>query len=270
MIRRGRPFLAVLASLALAAPVHAADDPAWVVGKTASSPKAMVRTIGNVTIDYHVVPGDTDSASITVTGCGDEPWSMNEGLDHVTAGSLRQTVGELFTNARLNCPVADGLEQRFLTGFDAAFQQVKPTAAPHVQTVAGWTLDDRGSHPGDDSDRIVTMTKALPFVELIYRPGETDGASLTINFKLCDGLNFNTGFDFGNPPENHAKVVNDQVTEAYADFAKRCKARPQSQAELMQGFPEALGVLEQWLKDKPFTYPPEPASDTSASTDPAS
>jgi hypothetical protein len=183
---------------------------------------------------------------------------MDESLNGTTAETLRDSAKEEFDNARLNCKLADGLEDRLMAGFDEAFARVKPFAPPHLQTIGGWKLADVGGMPGDDSERMVTMTKVLPNVTMRYQPSASgDGGSFSLE---CMGASYGGNFDFGDPPEDHLKVVNQQLTEDYADFAKDCKPKPEAQAVLMQDLPEALATLEGWLKAKPFVYPPEPAS----------
>ena len=252
----------------LASPALAAGDSGWGVSKAADAPVGMSRTVEGVTVDYHLVPGDYDSLSIKVANCGGQPWGMEESINAPDADSLKPGMAELFTNARMNCKIADGIEDRFMAGFAEAFDQVKPTVPPHVQTVAGWSLVDKGSHPGDDSDRSLQMSRELPNISMVYRrDGSGESASISIQFKPCNGLSYNTGFDFGDPPEVHATVVAEQVKEAYADFAEECSTPPEPQSALMQGFPEALATIEQWLKDKPFVYPPAPAQDDAAPDD---
>jgi len=245
--------LTLLGSLVLAAPARAADGD-WAVGKA-----GMSRTIENVTVDYHIRPGDTDQLLIAVKGCGDEPWGMSEDLSTGLIEPVRDALAEEFTNARLNCKLSEGLEARFMAGFEAALAVARPTLPARVATVAGWTLSDKGSHPGDDSDREVRLTRALSDVEVIYLPSGS-GAGLTINFKPCKGLNYNTGFGF-EEGQDRARQVSDQIAEGYADFTKGCKASLTPRADMMQGFPEAFATLEQWLKERPFTYPAEPATD---------
>lgn len=257
------PALAILSLLA--SPALAGGDGGWAVRKAPDSPVGMSRTIDGVTVDYYLVPGDYDALSIKVADCGGQPWDMDESINAADAESLRPSVAELFANARMNCQLAENIEDRFLAGFDEAFNQVKPTVPPHVQTVAGWLLEDKGSHPGDDSDRSLLMSRELPNITMVYRPdGSGESASISIQFKPCDGLSYNAGFDFGNPPQDHAAIVAEQVKEAYADFAEECRKPPEPQSALMQGFPEALATIEQWLKDKPFVYPPTPAQDDAA------
>jgi hypothetical protein len=221
----------------------------------------MSRTVENVTLAYKRSSTDDDHLHITVGNCGSSPWEMDESLNGTTAETLRDSAKEEFDNARLNCKLADGLEDRFMAGFDEAFARVKPFLPPHTATVGGWKLADVGSMPGDDSERSITVTKELATVSMTYRPGENgEGASTQIEFKPCNGSSNGSGFDFGTPPEDHLKVITEQVTEADSDFAKDCKKAPEAQAVLMQDFPEALKTVEQWMHDKPFVYPPEAAS----------
>jgi hypothetical protein len=236
----------------------AAQAPAWTVVPPASGSASMTRTLENVTLTYKRAPGDDDHLHITVAHCGDSPWEMDSSLNGVTAKSLRDDIAEEFTNARLNCKLADGVEDRLMAGFDEAFAQVKPFLPPHVQTIGGWLIEDRGSQPGDDSERTVMLSKALANVSMTYRPSESgEGASIQLEFKPCNGSSNSSGFDFGNPPEDHLKIITEEVTEAYSDFAKDCKTPPDTQAVLMQDFPQALATVDGWLKAKPFVYPPE-------------
>ena len=122
-----------------------ADAPAsgWVVGKTADSPAAMVRTLEGVAIDYHLVPDDYDVMKVSVSPCGsgsDQPWYIKDSLSPPGETSaerlafLRKNVLEGIHNARLNCPVPDGIEDRLLEGFDAAyaqFEKLNPDAQTH-------------------------------------------------------------------------------------------------------------------------------------------
>ena len=243
----------------LASPAKASDDHQWMVTGPAAGAGSMSRTIDNVTLAYTRKRVDDDTLRITVRDCGDQSWHMEESLNGVTADMLRDAIKEEFDNAHLNCKVAADVEPRMMAGFEEAFAKVKPFAAPRDQTVGGWKLSDVGSLPGDDSERSVSMTKALATVTMIYRPGE-NGEGASFNLK-CDGADYGGGFDFGNPPEDHVKVVTKEVADDYADFAKDCKGKPETQATLMQGFPEALATLEGWLKAKPFVFPPETPAD---------
>ena len=131
--------------------------------------------------------------------------------------------------------------------------------------VAGWKLTDVGHKPGDDSDRIVSIEKAIPEVSLFYQPSESNtGGSIHGEFKGCKGLNYSSGFGFDDPPADRAAEVREQVHEAFADFAKSCPLNPDAEARLMAGFAEAFAAVDKLMTDKPNVYPPEPAADANS------
>jgi hypothetical protein len=229
----------------------------WTIKAATAGAGSMSRTVDTITLAYTRMQSDDDTLRLTVRGCGDQPWYMEESLNGVTAESLRDSAKEEFENARLNCKIADGVEERVMAGFDEAFARVKPILPPHTATIGGWQLADVGGMPGDDSERRLTLTRTLGGLKMSYEPSVNDRAGL--NFE-CEGSSYGTGFDFGNPPEDHVKVITGQVTEAYADLTKDCQPKPPAQAALMQGFPEALATLEGWLKAKPFVFPPDNSS----------
>jgi len=157
----------------------AADDPAWTVKAPVNGAGAMSRTVDTVTLAYTRMPTEDDTLRLTVRGCGDEPWYIEESLNGTTAQTLRDSAKEEFDNARLNCKLADGVEERMMAGFDEAFARLKPFLPPHRQTVGGWQLSDEGGLPGDDGERSVRMVKALATVKMTYQPsGTSDGASI--------------------------------------------------------------------------------------------
>ena len=128
--------------------------------------------------------------------------------------------------------------------------------------VAGWKLTDVGHKPGDDSDRTVTIEKAIPEVDLFYHPSETNtGGSISASFKGCKGLSYNSGFGFDDPPADRAAAVRKEVDEAFAEFAKSCPVKPDAEARLMAGFAEAFAAVDKLMTDKPNVYPKEPAED---------
>ena len=87
--------------------------------------------------------------------------------------------------------------------------------------VAGWKLTDVGHKPGDDSDRVVSIEKAIPEVSLFYQPSESNtGGSIHGEFRGCKGLNYSSGFGFDDPPADRAAEVRKQVHEALTDFAR--------------------------------------------------
>ena len=131
-------------------------------------------------------------------------------------------------------------------------------AADRHEVVAGWTLDDVGGKPGDDSDRSVSMRKSLPQVTLSYSPGESGSSgSIQVKFNRCRGLSYGSGFTFDDPPSSHAAQVRKQIDEAFADFAESCRGGDQDKAALMQGFDQAFQAIEAWMKERPFVYPPD-------------
>jgi hypothetical protein len=132
-------------------------------------------------------------------------------------------------------------------------------AADRHAVVAGWTLDDIGGKPGDDSDRSVTMRKTLPnIVSLAYSPSQGgSGGSIQLNFKRCQGLSYGSGFGLDDPPSSHAAQVRRQIAEAFAEFAQSCPAKDQGEAQLMQGFDEAFRTIEAWVAARPFVFPRE-------------
>jgi hypothetical protein len=234
-----------------------AEDGSWTVVPPAKGVTSMSRTVENVTLTYKRSPDDDDHLHIAVGCGGGGPWEMDESLNGVTAETLRESITEEIDNAKLNCKLADGVEDRLLAGFDEAFAQVKPFAPPHTATIGGWQLADVGSMPGDDSERRLTASRTLGGLKVSYEPSADNGGGMVFE---CEGATYGTNFGFDDPAEDHSKAVSDQVTEAYADLAKECKPKPPAQAALMQDFPEALKTVEQWLAAKPFVYLPEPPS----------
>src|SRR5690348_4211482 len=80
----------------------AAQGASWIVEPSA----AMTRTVDNVTLVYKRASGENDTLRISVANCGDGGWSMEDGINTVTADSLREDIAEEFENARLNCTLA--------------------------------------------------------------------------------------------------------------------------------------------------------------------
>jgi opacity protein-like surface antigen len=131
-------------------------------------------------------------------------------------------------------------------------------AADRHEVVAGWTLDDVGGRPGDDSDRSVTMRKSLDDVSLIYAPSESGGGgSIQLNFKRCQGLSYGSGFGFEGQPSTYAAQVRSRIAEAFAEFAQSCPGKDQGEAKLMAGFDQAFHTLEAWVAARPFKFPRE-------------
>ena len=139
-------------------------------------------------------------------------------------------------------------------------------AQDSATNVAGWNLADVGHKPGDDSNRLVSIEKVLPEIDLIYRPSESNtGGSIQAEFKpqgKCSGMNLSSGFDFDAPPADRATEVRKQIHDGFVDFAKNCPAaKADVETTLMAGFGEAFAAVDKLMVDKPNVYPKEPAED---------
>ncbi|MGY4397946.1 hypothetical protein ACVWZA_003143 [Sphingomonas sp. UYAg733] len=147
-------------------------------------------------------------------------------------------------------------------------------AGDSLTQVAGWKLADVGHKAGDDSDRLVTIEKVIPQIDLIYRPSESNtGGSIHAEFKPlkgCKGLSYNSGFQFDAPPADRAAEVREQFDEAFADFAKTCPIDPNAATTLMAGFAEAFAAVDKLMTDQPNVYPPEPVDSDVTSADQSS
>jgi hypothetical protein len=149
----------------------------------------------------------------------------------------------------------------------AAWAQTPPASSDQppagsldrTQQVGAWTVSDTGAKPGDDSDRSVRLTREIENVSFVLHRSDPDGAGMTLKFSRCDGLTVNSGFQLdGAIPERTAQVK-DEIHDAFKDWAKECPPKAGEEAALVEGFDAAFKVLETWLHDRPFTYPPEPA-----------
>ena len=162
--------------------------------------------------------------------------------------------------------MAAGVSSRLLIIAAGAIAVLAPgvaRAADFHELVAGWSLDDVGSKPGDDSNRTVAMRKSLADVSLTYSPGERNSSgSIQIKFTRCQGLSYGSGFGFDDPRPDHATQVRRQIAEAFAEFAVSCPAKDQGEARLMAGFDEAFRKIESWVTARPFVYPREELPDT--------
>ena len=132
-----RPLSSVLAAaLAWSAPALAADvAPGWVVGKSDDSPVTLSRTLEAVTIEYRYVPDDYDTLKLTVDPCGDGPWYIKDSMDPQGASAAERgkfvatTIAEDLHNARLNCTLPAGVEDRLQAGFAQAWAQFEVAKA---------------------------------------------------------------------------------------------------------------------------------------------
>jgi hypothetical protein len=144
----------------------------------------------------------------------------------------------------------------------AASAQTTPPSAPgpldRTQQVGAWTVSDLGSKPGDDSEREVKLARSTEDVEVSLYRTDRDGAGLTTKFSRCDGLNASSGFSVKGDLAARAAQVKGEIHDAFKDFAKLCPPKAGEEAALLEGFDAADSLLETWVRDRPFTYPPEP------------
>ncbi|MEP7004332.1 MAG: hypothetical protein ABI810_00010 [Sphingomonas bacterium] len=130
--------------------------------------------------------------------------------------------------------------------------------------IDGWNLADVGHKPGDDSNRLVSIEKVTPQVDMIYRPGERNvsgSIQAEISVKGCSRMSVNAGFDLPDPPGDRAAVVRKEMHTAFTDFAKSCKIKVELETEVMTGFAEAFAAVDRLMTDKPSVYPPAPPED---------
>ena len=145
----------------------------------------------------------------------------------------------------------------------AASAQPPPTSAPpagpldRTQQVGGWTVSDTGGKPGDDSDREVRLARTLETVTFVLHRSDQDGAGVSIRFSRCDGMNWNSGLSLEGAIPARVAQVRDEIHDAFKDFAKMCPPKAGEEAALLEGFDPAVRLIETWVHDRPFTYPPE-------------
>ena len=125
--------------------------------------------------------------------------------------------------------------------------------------VGGWTLSDTGAKAGDDSEREVRLARKLETVDFVLRRSGPDSASLTIRFSRCEGLSWNSGLALEGAIPARVDQIKDEIHDAFHDFAKRCPPKAGEEAALLEGFDAADRLVETWIRDRPFVYPPEPA-----------
>ena len=153
-----------------------------------------------------------------------------------------------------------GLTQSSGASAQAAPQDVPPAPGPLDQTqqVGGWTVADTGARPGDDSERDVRLERAVEGVELVLHRVDHDGVGLWMKFSRCEGLNLSSGFSLDGDMPAHLAQTRAEIHDAFKDFAKGCPPKAGEEAALMDGFDAADRLLETWVHDRPFTYPPDP------------
>ena len=133
-----------------------------------------------------------------------------------------------------------------------------PGPLDRTQQVGAWTVSDTGAKPGDDSDRDVMLTRTMEDVVFYLHRSDPNGAGISIRFSRCDGLNWNSGLSLEGAIPRRVAELRDEIHDAFKDFAKACPPKAGEEAALLAGFDEAAALVETWIHDRPFTYPPEP------------
>ena len=142
----------------------------------------------------------------------------------------------------------------FVTGF--AVLSAPALAADRAEQVAGWTLSDVGSKPGDDLDREVAMIRKAPGVEIAFRPGPGRSGSVSAKFEGCEkSSEYTAGLQFKSSADA-VRSVRDEIGYDFAEFRKECPTVAGTEKAVMEGFDKAFETISQWVKDKPFVYPP--------------
>ena len=130
--------------------------------------------------------------------------------------------------------------------------------------IDGWNLADVGHKLGDDSNRLVSIEKVTPQVDMIYRPGEhnvSGSIQAVFNVKGCSKMSLSSGFDLPDPPGDRVGAARKEMHAAFTDFAKSCKIKVELETEVMAGFAEAFAAVDKLMSDKPNVYPSGPPED---------
>ncbi len=146
-----------------------------------------------------------------------------------------------------------------VSGAGAASAQTPPPGPlDRTQKVGDWTVSDTGSKPGDDSERDVMLTRTMDDVVFYLHRSGPESAGINMKFSRCDGLNWNSGLSVEGGVPARVAAVKDEIHDAFKDFAKMCPPKAGEEAALLAGFDEADRLVETWIHDRPFVYPPEP------------
>ena len=96
----------------------------WQIARaTTAMPAGMHRTVENVTVDYSRVDADTEQLRVVVNDCGDPAWNQVANPAPEGTQDLKDAIADAFRDARTSCKISDGVEERIMSGFDAAFAQ---------------------------------------------------------------------------------------------------------------------------------------------------
>lgn len=133
-------------------------------------------------------------------------------------------------------------------------------AADRTEQVGGWELSDIGSKPGNDLDREVAMVRKVPGAELTYKPGPGRSGTVSARFNGCDGQSeYAASLEFKDA-DDAIKSVREEIAYDFAEFRKTCASvTPETEKAAMEGFDKAFRTILQWVKEKPFVYPPNEA-----------
>jgi len=156
-----------------------------------------------------------------------------------------------------------GLAALSWVGAGGASAQAPAAAAgplERTQQVGAWTVSDTGGKPGDDSEREVRLARSLETVDVVLHRGDPNGAGITVKFSRCEGLTWNSGLSLEGAIPARVAQVRDEIHDAFKDFAKACPVKAGEEAALLEGFEAADRLVETWIRDRPFVYPPEPTS----------
>jgi len=142
----------------------------------------------------------------------------------------------------------------------AAAISIPAFAADRTEQVAGWALSDIGGKPGNDLDREVAMVRKASGAEITYKAGPERSGTVSGKFSGCDSASeYTASLEFKND-EDAIKSVREEITYDFAEFRKTCAAVTlETEKTVMDGFDKAFGTIMQWVKDKPFVYPPDAA-----------
>lgn len=101
----------------------------WTVVQTEDSPAVMSRSMDGMTVTYAYDPEDYNSLKVAVEPCSGNSWYIKESIEPegetlaARSASLKAAIAQDMHNARLNCKLPDGVEDRIMTGFDEAYAQ---------------------------------------------------------------------------------------------------------------------------------------------------
>lgn len=157
----------------------------------------------------------------------------------------------------------------FRASFIALAFSAAVEAAGRTEQVAGWALSDTGGKPGNDLDREVAMVRKASGVEIAYKPGPGRSGSVSAKFEGCNKSSEYTAHMEYKSSADAIKSVRDEISYDFAEFRKECAVTADAEKAAMEGFDKAFEAVSQWVKDKPFVYPPNEAPSTPAPDRPA-